>query len=203
MRGAARRHHGGRNASYGRQTEQIGFRQWHVTSVLTRWQLMAKERGPGFVTGGRKRTQPLISQLKWTGNVPLVPCRFARRHRRHHRRRHHHHHHRRHRRRRRRYYCRTTTAITTIALQRQLCATGDRERAVQLSQSVRRVQTAALYRCLARSALLDMLVPPGIAISERFIVPKIRRDKISTNQRACSLKFPSIFDRRWGRDRDS
>lgn len=26
---------------------------------------------PGFVTGGRKRSHPLITQLKWTGNVAL------------------------------------------------------------------------------------------------------------------------------------
>lgn len=34
-----------------------------------------RSEGPRFVTGGRKRSHPLITQLKWTGNVP--PCHVA------------------------------------------------------------------------------------------------------------------------------
>ena len=52
-----------------RQTEQIGFRQ---RGAMRRGDVAAARSavstGPGFVTGGRKRSHPLITQLKWTGN---------------------------------------------------------------------------------------------------------------------------------------
>lgn len=35
-------------------------------------EVAAAKEGPVFVTGGRKHSHPLITQLKWTGNVPLV-----------------------------------------------------------------------------------------------------------------------------------
>lgn len=41
-------------------------------------EVAAAKEGPVFVTGGRKHSHPLITQLKWTGNVPLVHTPHAR-----------------------------------------------------------------------------------------------------------------------------
>lgn len=66
-----------------RQTEQIGFRQWHGR----RWRGGSCKRGPRVCH--RKHSHPLITQLKWTGNVPLVHTRrHVQCHHRHYRHRH-------------------------------------------------------------------------------------------------------------------
>lgn len=50
----------------GQESEKTNGTDWFPAAAWR--QLPGFRGGPGFVTGGRKRSRPLITQLKWTGN---------------------------------------------------------------------------------------------------------------------------------------
>lgn len=113
-------------------------------------EVAAAKEGPVFVTGGRKHSHPLITQLKWTGNVPLryIPCRHAQcttaataaiRHR--------------HRYYNYNYYYSTITIVATILHYRRNCTTVSEW---CNSQPIWRAQTTILHRYLVYAALIDI-----------------------------------------------
>lgn len=180
-----------RNARYERQTERIGFRQWHVTSALTRWQL--RKRGPRVchrrqethvavnkpIKMDRKRTPGALPVCSPPPPPPLSPpppssspLLLQDDYRYHH------------------------DCITAATVRDWVKGEGGgrkRKGGPCNSQSIRRVETAALYRCLAHSALLRCWFRRELQLAGAlYLVSKIRRNKIPPNQRVLARPRAAI-----------